>query len=110
MKDLSLFFSDLDREPCKSLFFGSDYVWDPLKNLDSLLKSILQNKTGVSLDGCLDKNEKGLFVQKWMKLDEAVCLKDLEIFIGAGTRLEPSAIIKISEGPATISIPTRPNT
>lgn len=99
MKDLSLFFSDLDREPCKSLFFGSDYVWDPLKNLDSLLKSILQNKTGVSLDGCLDKNEKGLFVQKWMKLDQAVYLKELEIFIGAGTRLEPSAIIK---GPAVI--------
>jgi len=99
MKDLSLFFSDLNPLPYKALFSGLERVWDPLKNLDSILKSVLENKTGVNLDGCLDKNEKGLFIQKWMKLNEAVCLKDLEIFIGAGTRLEPSAIIK---GPAVI--------
>ena len=79
MKDLALFFSNLHREPYKAIFSGADRVWDPLKKLDLVLKSVLQNKTGVSLDGCLDKNEKGLFIQKWMKLDEAVYLKDLEI-------------------------------
>ena len=99
MKDLSLFFSDLNLLPYKNLFSDVERVWDPLKKLDSILKSVLQNKTGVNLDGCLDENEKGLFIQKWMKLDEAVCLKDLEIFIGTGTRIEPSAIIK---GPVVI--------
>ena len=94
MKDLSLFFSHLNLLPYKALFFDVEQVWDPLKNLDSILKSVLKNKKGVNFDGCLDINEKGLFIQKWMKLDEAVYLKDLEIFIGAGTRLEPSAIIK----------------
>ncbi len=101
MKDLSLFFSDLDREPYRTIFAGVDRVWDPLKNLDSILQSLLQNKTGTDLTegACLDKNEKGLFIQKWIKLDKAIYLKELDIFIGSGTRLEPSAIIK---GPAVI--------
>jgi NDP-sugar pyrophosphorylase family protein len=103
MQDLSLFFSDLDREPYKTLFAGVDRVWGPLKNLDSILQSLIQGKTdsySTELEGvCFDKSEKGLFVQKWIKLDRAVYLKELEIFIGSGTRLEPSAIIK---GPTVI--------
>ena len=103
MQDLSLFFSDIDREPYKTLFFGVDLVWDPLKNLDSILQSLMQSKTdsySTELEGvCFDKSEKGLFVQKWIKLDQAVYLKELQIFIGSGTRLEPSAIIK---GPTVI--------
>ena len=103
MQDLSLFFSDIDREPYKSLFFGVDRVWDPLKNLDSILQSLMQSKTdsySTELEGvCFDKSEKGLFVQKWIKLDQAVYLKELQIFIGSGTRLEPSTIIK---GPTVI--------
>ena len=61
MKDFSLFFSDLNREPYKGIFSGMDRVWDPLKNLGSILQSVLKNKTGVSLEGCQDKNGKGLF-------------------------------------------------
>ena len=103
MQDLSLFFSDIDREPYKRLFFAVDRVWDPLKNLDSILQSLMQSKTdsySTELEGvCFDKSEKGLFVQKWIKLDQAVYLKELQIFIGSGTRLEPSAIIK---GPTVI--------
>ena len=101
MKDLSLFFSDLDRKPYRTIFSGVDRVWDPLKNLNSILQALTQNKTGTKLsDGVfLDKNEKGLFIQKWIKLDQAVYLKEQGIFIGSGTRLEPSAIIK---GPAVI--------
>ena len=101
MKDLSLFFSDLNREPYKKIFSGGDRVWDPLKNLDSILQALFQNKIGANLSVgvCLDKNEKGLFIQKWIKLDQAVYLKEQDIFIGAGTRLEPTAIIK---GPAVI--------
>ena len=103
MQDLSLFFSDIDREPYKRLFFAVDRVWDPLKNLDSILQSLMQSKTdsySTELEGvCFDKSEKGLLVQKWIKLDQAVYLKELQIFIGSGTRLEPSAIIK---GPTVI--------
>ena len=67
MKDLSLFFSDLDREPYRTIFSGVDRVWDTLKNLNSILQALTQNKTGTKLsDGVfLDKNEKGLFIQKW---------------------------------------------
>ena len=103
MKDLSLFFSDLDQEPYKTLFCGVDQVWGPLKNLDSKLQLLIQSKTdscSTELEGvCLEKSEKGFFVQEWIKLDRAVCLKELEIFIDSDTRLEPSAIIK---GPAVI--------
>ena len=84
MKDLSLFFSDLDREPYRTIFSGVDRVWDPLKNLSSILQALTQNKTDTNLsDGVyLDKNEKGLFMQKWIKLDQAVYLKEQNIFIG----------------------------
>ena len=103
MQDLSLFFSDLDREPYKTLFSGVDQVWGPLRNLDSILQSLMKSKTesySIELEGAsFDKSEKGLFVQKWITLDRAVYLKELEIFIGSGTRLEPSVIIK---GPAVI--------
>ena len=43
MKDLSLFFSDLDNEPYKIIFAEADRVWDPLKNLDYILQSLIQN-------------------------------------------------------------------
>ena len=101
MKDLSLFFSNLDREPYKTIFSRIDRVWDPLKNLNSILQALIQNKTGTNLsDGvCIDKNEKGLFIKKWIRLDKDAYLKEQDIFIGSGTRLEPSAIIK---GPAVI--------
>jgi len=103
MKDLSLFFSDLNQEPYKTLFSGVDQVWEPLKDLDSKLQSLMQSKTdscSTELEGvCLEKSEKGFFVQEWIKLDRAVCLKELRIFIDSGTRLEPSAIIK---GPTVI--------
>jgi NDP-sugar pyrophosphorylase family protein len=98
MQDLSLFFSDLDQEPYKTLFSRGEQILDPLKNLDSILQSLMQSKTDsypAELEGaCFDKSEKGLFVRKWITLDRAVYLKELGIFIGSGTRLEPSAIIK----------------
>ncbi|MEK9627399.1 MAG: hypothetical protein VW455_00105 [Nitrospinota bacterium] len=101
MRDFSQFFSDLNREPYQTLFSGGERVWDPLKDLSSRLKSLLENKSGANLgEGvCLDPKEKGVFVQQWMTLDQPVYLKDFEIFIGSGTRLEPTAIIK---GPAVI--------
>lgn len=106
MKGLSLFFSDLSIEPCKEIFSGADRVWDPLKNLDALLQSLAQAFSGggpcsSEMEGvCVDRPEKGIFIQQWATLGQAVYLKDLDIFIGKGTRLEPSAILK---GPTVIS-------
>jgi len=105
MKDLSLFFSDLDNEPYKIIFAEADRVWDPLKNLDYILRLLIQNifskgSYSSKLEGIsFDQTEKGIFVQQWIKLDQAVYLKDQDIFIGKGTRLEPSVILK---GPAVI--------
>ncbi len=106
MKDLTVFFSDIDREPYKEIFSEVDRVWDPLKNLGTILQFLIQKKVSEGLHlselegiSC-DTNEKGLFVQKWIQLAEPVYLKELDIFIGQGTKLEPSAIIK---GPAIIS-------
>ena len=109
MKDLNLFFSDLS-EP--DIFSDCEQVWDPIKTLGSRLEKLLRNKTqGVSyashLHGAqttLDsasyhRGGKGLYVQDWIDLTEPVYLKELDIFIGRGTQLEPSAIIK---GPAII--------
>lgn len=105
MKDLSLFFSDLDNEPYKMIFAEADRVWDPLKNLDHILQSLIQNIFSkisyvTKLEGvCFDQAGKGIFVKQWIKLDQAVYLIDQDIFIGKGTRLEPSVILK---GPAVI--------
>ncbi|GIS85077.1 MAG: hypothetical protein CM1200mP16_13770 [Nitrospina sp.] len=48
---------------------------------------------------CFDQAGKGIFVKQWIKLGQAVYLIDQDIFIGKGTRLEPSVILK---GPAVI--------
>ena len=75
MQDLSLFFSGIDREPYKTLFSGADQVWGPLKNLDSILQSLMQSKTdsySTELEGvCFDKSENGLFkilIPEWLKI------------------------------------------
>ena len=109
MKDLKLFFSNLS-EP--EIFAGCEQVWDPLKTLGSRLKKLINKKAGsgsyathlqgikTTLDSSGNhRGEKGLYVENWIDLAESVYLKELNIFIGKGTQLEPSAIIK---GPAMI--------
>ena len=111
MKDFNLFFSDLS-EPYCQVFANCDRVWEPLKVLGSLLEKLIIQKTqnepyvsslkGVrtSLDLSSSKRSgKGIYVEEWVDLSTAVYLKELDIFIGKGTQLEPSAIIK---GPAMI--------
>ncbi len=111
MKDLNLFFSNLN-EPYREIFAGCERVWDPLKKLGSILETLLNQKAksgsfvshlqGVktTLDSSsYHRGGKGLYVEDWIDLAEPVYLKELDIFIGKGTQLEPSAIIK---GPALI--------
>jgi len=105
MKDLSLFFSNLDNEPYKIIFSGIDQVWEPLKKLDTILQSLIQykfnqNPCASTLKGVLfDRSENSILGQEWIKLDQSVYLKEQDVFIGKGTLLEPSVIIK---GPAVI--------
>jgi UDP-N-acetylglucosamine diphosphorylase / glucose-1-phosphate thymidylyltransferase / UDP-N-acetylgalactosamine diphosphorylase / glucosamine-1-phosphate N-acetyltransferase / galactosamine-1-phosphate N-acetyltransferase len=109
MKDLSLFFSDLS-EP--DIFSDCEWVWDPLKTLGSRLEQLINKKIqhgsyASHLQGVrttfdspnYHRGGKGLYVQDWIDLAEPVYLKELDIYIGKGTQLEPSAIIK---GPAII--------
>lgn len=109
MKDLNLFFSDLS-EP--DIFADCEYVWEPLKTLESRLELLIRKKAesefcashlhGVktTLDSAsYHRGGKGLYVEDWVDLAEPVYFKELDIFIGKGTQLEPSAIIK---GPAII--------
>ena len=109
MKDFNLFFSELC-EP--DIFSGCEHVWDPLKTLQPRLEALISQKAQdgphVShLQGVrttfdsphYHRGGKGLYVQDWIDLTEPVYLQELDIFIGKGTQLEPSAIIK---GPALI--------
>ncbi len=109
MKDLNLFFSDLG-EP--EIFAGCQQVWDPLKTLEARLEKLIHKKVGsvsfvthiqgikINLGSPGDhRGGKGFYVENWIHLAEPVYLKELGIFIGKGTQLEPSAIIK---GPAMI--------
>ena len=109
MKDLNLFFSDLG-EP--EIFADCQWVWEPINTLGTRLEQLLRNKAqkesyashlpGVKTtfdSASYHRGGKGLYVQDWIDLAEPVFLKELDIFIGRGTQLEPSAIIK---GPAII--------
>ena len=111
MKDLNLFFSDLS-EPYREIFADCEHVWGPLTTLGPRLKQMMRKKAqsvshishlpGVrtTLDSAsYHRGEQGLYVQDWIDLAEPVYLNELDIFIGKGTQLEPSAIIK---GPAMI--------
>lgn len=109
MKDLNLFFSKLS-EP--EIFADCERVWDPVKTLGSRLKQLICKKASsgpysshlhgvkTTLDSAnYHRGGNGFYVQDWVDLAEPVYLKELDIFIGQGTQLEPSAIIK---GPAII--------
>ena len=111
MKDLNLFFSNLS-EPYRMIFSDCERVWDPLKTLGSLLEKLLQQKAeeepyvshlkGIKTtidSSSYQRGGKGIYVEDWIYLAESVYLKELDIFIGKGTQLEPSAIIK---GPTII--------
>jgi UDP-N-acetylglucosamine diphosphorylase / glucose-1-phosphate thymidylyltransferase / UDP-N-acetylgalactosamine diphosphorylase / glucosamine-1-phosphate N-acetyltransferase / galactosamine-1-phosphate N-acetyltransferase len=111
VKDFNLFFSDLSESYLK-VFANCERVWDPLKTLDSLLEKLLCQKARDSsyvshlqnIKTTLNSTnyhsgEKGFYVEEWIDLTEPVYLKNLGIFMGKGTQLEPSAIIK---GPTII--------
>lgn len=113
MNPLEDYFDHLEEFPFKQVFKGIQFAWEPLDTLDFQIDTLFdtaskraeaaQSMPGLTLaetptrDG--DKTEKSLLGTGWVKLESAVFFEEQEIFIGAGTIIEPTAIIK---GPAVI--------
>ncbi len=102
-------FPHLDDFHHRSLFEDSPAPWSALKKLAPYLANFLQSTPNLAiqldtLDGLTitdgsQGSDAGFFVKEWIMFDKATCFPKLGIYLGAGTRLEPSAIIK---GPCVI--------
>lgn len=113
MKDLDAFFDHLQGFAHREIFENIEFIWDPLKNLEDSITGILtqlaQRGRWVEIsekfvtakfyarEGRV--NEKCLFVDQWIEVISPAYFEELGIYIGEGTILEPTAIIK---GPALI--------
>ena len=108
MIPLENFFTHLKEFAHAPLFENIEWVWKPLKSLDKRINSILQDipqntesrdsLEGTTVSGTADwenaKIGRSLFVNQWMEIKTSVLIKPLGIWIGKGTVLEPSAILK----------------
>ena len=97
------FFEHLDKFTHKSIFEKSDFIWDPLKLISNYLEKYLsqlpENVKRVStLQGLGLTNpgstDPGVYVRNWIEIESPLLLEQQGIFLGTGTKLEPSAIIK----------------
>jgi NDP-sugar pyrophosphorylase family protein len=102
------FFTHLNSFAHKDLFTDIEWVWQPLKNLDKSIQSILTARSsqvesvdaleGTRVSDTADwknaKIGKSLFVDQWVEIKNDVLIKPLGILLGKGTVLEPSAILK----------------
>lgn len=108
MNKLDDFFGCLDEFAHKTLFDDIEFIWDPLKSITSYLDEWLSRlpddiKRVSNLPGLGFTNpgskERGIYVRIWMEIETPLLLEKQGIYLGAGTILEPSAIIK---GPCCI--------
>ena len=104
MKNLDQFFVHLDEFSHREIFTDIKFVWDPLRFLSDSIKKILgkitQNTSDRVPEGMeLQTSGDLVFVNQWLKLQSPLYLEKPGIYIGKGTILEPTAIIK---GPAVI--------
>ena len=107
------FFTHLKNFDHAEMFENIESPWEPLKTLNENIHSFLQThaQNAESLDALKGttvsdpdhwgngKIGRSLFVTEWMELKTPVLIKPLDIYIGEGTILEPSAILK---GPMVI--------
>ncbi len=100
-----IYFPHLDEFAHGHIFNNIEQVWDPLKNLEELIRAALNHAGGAPLESVqgltADSGDsaKGVLVEHWIKLEQPVVSEAMGIWIGEGTMLEPTAIIK---GPAII--------
>lgn len=98
------FFLHLEQFEAKSLFQDCEFLWSPLKKIESFIKEKVSEKESSSklpvgfelqeLPG--DSSSKLLFVSKYIKLQNHFISQELNIFIEEGVTLEPTAILKPS--------------
>ena len=100
------YFPQLNNFAHNDIFKNINQVWDPLKNLDKIITRILaKDATGDAIESVpgltIDTSSsiKSIVVKRWIKLETPIISHALEIRIGSGTVLEPTAIIK---GPSVI--------
>jgi len=103
----NIYFPHLDEFAHGHIFNNIEQVWDPLKNLEELIRTALshadaggaplESVQGLTADS--GDSAKGILVEHWIKLERPVVSETLGIWIGEGTMLEPTAIIK---GPTII--------
>ena len=112
MNDPKPYFDHLDDFAHKSLFDGIETLWQPLQTLAASIETILANLPSSvdrvqALDGCTliagrtltRYPEAACNVESWIEISKTTYIEPLGIVLGAGTVLEPSAILK---GPAVI--------
>jgi NDP-sugar pyrophosphorylase family protein len=109
--DLHSFYDHLDEFAYKHWFEGILTPWQPLDVLKQSVRDAIKSMSDIrevqSFDGLMlaendslsRLNEPACYVERWVEIEGPVLLKPLGIFLGKGTVLEPSAIIK---GPAII--------
>ncbi|MCH8157085.1 MAG: hypothetical protein IID18_04930, partial [Nitrospinae bacterium] len=99
-----IFFPHVGEFAQGDIFDGVEQVWDPLKDLETLVRAALSRADAgdplESVQGLkVDTEEPGILVERWIKLERPIVSEAMGVWIGAGTVLEPTAIIK---GPAVI--------
>ncbi len=112
MNDLTPFFNHLDDFAYKELFHGMETLWQPLQSLAASIEAILAGLPSTvdrvqALDGCTfvargtltRYPQAACHVERWIEVAKPTYIEPLGIVLGAGTVLEPSAILK---GPAVI--------
>jgi bifunctional N-acetylglucosamine-1-phosphate-uridyltransferase/glucosamine-1-phosphate-acetyltransferase GlmU-like protein len=112
MQSLETYFPELSEFAHNEIFSAEGPIWSPLDQLESSIQKILQQESGNThyshpllnemlfpQSGTPGKAGAGIYVSRVVELKATVFLEKPQILIGAGTLLEPTAIIK---GPAVI--------
>ncbi|QPJ61524.1 MAG: UDP-N-acetylglucosamine diphosphorylase [Candidatus Nitronauta litoralis] len=109
MIDISELFPHLKDFRHQSIFEGVSAPWDVLKKLAPYLKEQLhqigngadqlESHDGLTITDGTQGSDPGFIVKEWISLDSPTFFPKLGIYLGAGTKLEPSAIVK---GPCII--------
>jgi len=108
MFELSDFFHHLDTFRYRAIFDGIEYPWEVVTRISKYIKEAFkeiarENESKITISGISAQNirgddgkvlEKMILVESMFKLKSPLFLKDLGIYIGKGTLLEPTAIIK----------------
>ena len=105
------FFPRLQDFAHRDIFQDEDRVFDPLNRLEKILLQLIEREKAETVeplegttvvtaeDPAAKRGGKGLYVNRWIETTAALHIPALDILIGKGVYLEPSAIIK---GPAII--------